>query len=179
MTFSGLILKMMGWKTLGVIPDERKFVIVSVPHTSMWDFIIGRLFLYRLKIKPHFLMKKELFFFPLGLLMKKMGGIPVDRSQKTDTIDRLIEKFQNSENFLLAITPEGTRKNVTYWKTGFYYIAKGANVPILPTYFDYKQKIIGIGDVFYASDNIDDDMNRIKNFVKDVVPKHPKLYSNQ
>jgi 1-acyl-sn-glycerol-3-phosphate acyltransferase len=177
MFFSRLVLKWMGWKLEGVIPSEKKFVVVSVPHTSNWDFIIGRMFLYQIRLKPHFLVKKELFFFPLGFFMRKMGGIPVDRNKKSDTIQKLVKIFNTSENFVLAITPEGTRKNVTEWKTGFYYIAKGAQVPILPTYFDFKRKIIGVGDPFYAGDSVENDMKKIKEFVKEVVPKHPKFYT--
>lgn len=167
----------MGWKVQGNFPDEKKIVVVSAPHTSMWDFVIGRLFLYQYPIKPKFLIKKELFFFPFGYLMKKIGGIPVNRSCKTDIIEQVIEKFNHSEHMVLVITPEGTRQNVKDWKTGFYYIARGANVPILPSYFDYKHKIIGIGELFYPSDNIIDDIAHIKDFVKDIHPKHPERYA--
>jgi 1-acyl-sn-glycerol-3-phosphate acyltransferase len=178
MSLSRYILKWAGWKVTGSFPKDKKFVVVSVPHTSMWDFVLGRLFMYQYAIKPKFLMKKELFFFPMGYLVRRMGGIPVDRSQKTDIVARLIELYKNSDELVLAITPEGTRKNVTEWKAGFYNIAKGAGVPILPSYFDYKQKTIGLGDIFYASENIDDDIARIKTFVKVAQPRHPHKYSH-
>jgi 1-acyl-sn-glycerol-3-phosphate acyltransferase len=178
MSFSAYLLRRAGWKVTGNFPQEKKFVIVSVPHTSMWDFVIGRLFLYQFSVKPKFLIKKELFFFPLGYLFKRMGGIPVDRSQKTDIVERLIEMYNRSEEMMLAITPEGTRKHVTEWKPGFYYIAKGANVPILPSYFDYKNKIIGIGDLFYASENIENDIQHIKAFAINAHPKHPDKYAH-
>jgi 1-acyl-sn-glycerol-3-phosphate acyltransferase len=178
MGLSGVILRILGWKLVGKIPDEKKMLAVSVPHTSMWDFVIGRLFLYQLKIKPLFLVKKELFFFPLGFFMKRMGGIPINRSKKSDTIERLIQLFNDSDTMLLTITPEGTRKNVVEWKTGFHYIAKGANVPILPTYLDYQKKVIGIGDLFFAGETAENDVNHIKEFVKDVIPKHPELFNH-
>jgi 1-acyl-sn-glycerol-3-phosphate acyltransferase len=177
MAISSYLLKLAGWKVIGDFPKEKKFVIVSVPHTSMWDFVLGRLFLYQYPIKPKFLIKKELFFFPFGFLVKCMGGIPVDRSQKTDIVERLIAMYNHSDEMMLAITPEGTRKHVTEWKPGFYYIAKGANVPILPSYFDYKNKIICMGDVFYASENIEDDIKHIKDFAKNAQPKHHEKYA--
>jgi 1-acyl-sn-glycerol-3-phosphate acyltransferase len=123
------------------------------------------------------LIKKELFIFPFGYLLKKIGGIPVDRSRKTDIIERVIDMYNHSGQMVLVITPEGTRKNVKEWKTGFYYIARGAGVPILPSYFDYKHKIIGIGELFYTSENIEDDIAHIKDFVKDIHPKHPDRYT--
>lgn len=178
MSISRFILRLAGWKVIGNFPEEKRFVIVSVPHTSMWDFVIGRVFLYQYPIKPKFLIKKELFFFPFGNLVKCMGGIPVDRSQKTDIVERLIEMFKHSEEMMLAITPEGTRKQVTEWKPGFYYIAKGAQVPILPSYLDYKNKIICIGDLFYASENLEEDIKRIKEFAKPAQPKHPEKYTH-
>jgi 1-acyl-sn-glycerol-3-phosphate acyltransferase len=176
MRISKFILSVWGWKIVGNIPIEKKFVAVEAPHTSMWDFVIGRLLFYSLGLKPKFLIKKELFFFPLDLLLSKMGGIPVDRSKKGDTIERMAYAFNNSENLILIVAPEGTRKKVKKWKLGFYYIARGANVPIVPAFVDYKEKIIGVGDSFYPCDNVDDDVLRIKNFVKNAVPKHPEKY---
>jgi len=177
MRFSKFVLKVWGWKMVGTIPKERKFIAVEAPHTSMWDFVIGRLFFYSIGYKPRFLMKKELFFFPFGWFLKRMGGIPVDRTKKGDMVDRMAQKFASEKDLFLIITPEGTRKKVNEWKLGFYYIAKSANIPIVPAYLDYGSKTIGVGPSFYVSDKVTDDISRIKDFVKNAVPKHPALYS--
>jgi 1-acyl-sn-glycerol-3-phosphate acyltransferase len=177
MRLSKWLLSLWGWKVVGHYPDYKKMVVVSAPHTSMWDFVIGRLYFYTIGVQPRLLMKKELFFFPLGYLLKQMGGIPVDRSRKTNIVEQLVDKFEVNESFVLIITPEGTRKKVKNWKEGFYHIAKAANVPIVPGYFDYDKKIIGIGNPFFVSESAEKDVNHIKNLVKDVVPKHPQKYS--
>lgn len=176
MRLSKIILSLSGWKVTGNLPTEKKFVAVEAPHTSMWDFVIGRLFFYSIGYKPRFLMKKELFFFPLGWILKRMGGIPVDRSTKGDTVEKMIDRFKKEKQLALIITPEGTRKKVMEWKLGFYYIARSANVPIVPAFLDYHKKIIGIGDSFYATENIDNDILRIRNFVKQATPKYPECY---
>ena len=177
MRISKFILSIWGWKIVGKLPEEKKFIAVEVPHTSMWDFIIGRLFFYSLGYKPRFLMKKELFFFPLGWILKRMGGIPVDRKKKGDMVERMVLKFNIEKSLSVIITPEGTRKKVNEWKLGFYFIAKSANVPIVPAYIDYSKKIVGVGQSFYVSDDVANDILRIKDFVKDAVPKHPERYN--
>lgn len=179
MQLSKYILNLWGWKVVGTIPNEKKMVIVTAPHTSNWDFVVGRLFMYSIGLKPKLLMKKELFFFPLGWLLTKLGGIPVDRRKKNDIIDRMVCEFARADSLVLVIAPEGTRKRVSEWKKGFHYIAGSANVPILPGYFDYKKKTIGIGDPFFVSKDITADINRIKDFVKDVTPKYPNLFANK
>ena len=176
MRLSKFILSVWGWKIVGQIPSEKKFVAVGAPHTSMWDFVIGRLFFFSIGHAPNFLMKKELFFFPLWWLLVKMGGIPVDRSKKGDTVEKMSQRFKTENRFMLIITPEGTRKKVAEWKLGFYHIARNANVPIVPAYIDYQKKVIGIGNGFYVSENVNNDILRIKEFVKVAVPKHPELY---
>lgn len=174
---SKLILKLAGWKTEGKLPALKKFVVVVAPHTSNWDYVIGRLFYFSMGIKAKIMIKKELFFFPLGLILKSIGGIPVERLRKTDIVQRMAQKIINSEEYILTITPEGTRSKVTEWKKGFHKIARSAGVPILPGYFDYKRKVVGIGEPFFPSDDEDADMKKIKMFFKDVTPRHPHKYS--
>jgi 1-acyl-sn-glycerol-3-phosphate acyltransferase len=174
---SNWILKKMGWKVLGEVPDIQKFIAILFPHTSNWDFIIGRLFFYAVGRSPKFLMKKELFIFPLGFILKKMGGIPVDRNNKTNITEELVTTFQLHKGFILTITPEGTRSKVTEWKKGFYNISKSANVPIIPAYFDYSRKIIGIGDAHFAEATFEEEMDRLKLFYKGVQPKHPQRFT--
>ncbi len=177
MRLSKYLLKLWGWKVVGIIPTEKKMVIVTVPHTSNWDFVVGRLFMYSIGLKPKLLMKKELFFFPLGWFLAKLGGIPVARKKKNDIIDRMVWEFAHADNLVLVIAPEGTRKRVSEWKKGFYYIAGSANVPIVPGYFDYKKKTIGIGTPFFVSGDVTKDINQIKDFIKDVTPKYPHLFT--
>jgi 1-acyl-sn-glycerol-3-phosphate acyltransferase len=174
---SRLILKLAGWKHEGKIPDLKKFVVVVAPHTSNWDFVIGRLFYFSMGISAKVMIKKELFFFPLGFILKAIGGVPVERQRKTDIVERMAEEIRNSEEFILTITPEGTRKKVTEWKRGFYRIARAAGVPVLPGYFDYKRKVVGIGEAFHTTDDEDADMRKIKLFFKDITPKYPEKFS--
>jgi 1-acyl-sn-glycerol-3-phosphate acyltransferase len=123
-------------------------------------------------------MKKELFFFPLGILIKRMGGIPVDRNRRNQTIDKMVEMFDNSESFKLVIAPEGTRKMVSSWRTGFYHIALKAGVPILPVYGDYRRKVFGISDLFYPSGEVDKDISILQNLYKDITPFYPSRFNS-
>jgi 1-acyl-sn-glycerol-3-phosphate acyltransferase len=174
---SRYILKMWGWKMAGVIPAEKKYVVVAAPHTSNWDFVIGQLYFMSAGIKASVMIKKELFYFPLGILLRALGGIPVDRQGKSDIVEQMIRQFELSDSFILTLTPEGTRKKVSEWKTGFHRIAAGANVPVLPGFFDYERKVVGVGDLFYPSEDADADMLKIKKFYKNIAPKHPGNFS--
>ena len=167
----------MGWKLSGSIPAAKKYVLIAAPHTSNWDYVIGQLFLMSMGMEAKIMIKKELFYFPLGSLLRALGGIPVDREGKTDIVDQMIRQFELNDLFILSITPEGTRKRVTEWKTGFHRIATGANVPVLPGFFDYKKKIVGTGDLFHLSGNLDKDMARIKEFYRGINPKFPEKFS--
>ena len=174
---SRLILRIAGWKYEGKVPELKKFVVVVAPHTSNWDYVLGELFYLSMGIRAKIMIKKELFFFPLGFILKSLGGVPVERQRKTDIVDRMAEEFQKNEKFILTITPEGTRKRVTEWKRGFWRIAKAANVPILPGYFDYKRRVVGIGEPFFPTEDEDADVRKIKLFFKDIAPKYPEKFS--
>ncbi len=137
---SKLLLKLMGWKTTASIPSIKKLVICVAPHTSNWDFIIGKLFYTALGGKASFLIKQEWLKPPVGKLLINMGAIGVNRGKNTSLTDQLAKVFQEKEEFHLAITPEGTRKKVDKWKLGFYQIAKKAGVPIAMITIDYKHK---------------------------------------
>ncbi len=175
---SDLILKLGGWK-IDVPPEYRsdKAVVVMAPHTSMLDFWIGRLAYWSLGLKVHFLIKKELFFFPLGLIIKAMGGIPVNRKSSGNLTDQIVYLFSQSKHFVLIITPEGTRKLNYHWKRGFYYIATKANVPILLGYVDYKHKTGGIGKMFIPSGDFNSDLIQIHDFYKDITARYPQNFS--
>lgn len=170
------ILKAAGWKLIDEAPSLKKCVICVAPHTSNWDFIIGKLYYSAVGRKASFLMKKEWFFFPLGLFFKAIGGVPVDRSKKNSITDQLAERFDRLDEFHLAITPEGTRKPNADWKKGFYYIAQKASVPIQLAFIDYTTKEAGIATNFYPTGNVDEDLQQIKLFYKDKKGKIPENF---
>lgn len=174
----GWLLKIAGWKVgpLGEYVD--KCVICVAPHTSNWDFVIGKLFYNTIGRKACFLIKKEWFFFPFNLIFKSMGGIPIDRSRNTSVTDQMAEVFEKRKTFHLAITPEGTRKAADTWKKGFYYIALKANVPIMPAYIDYKKKEVGLFPLFYPTGNTDQDIETIRDYYQGVTAQHPGNFKN-
>jgi len=168
-----LLVNLLGWRFEGELPQIKKYVLIVAPHTSSMDFLVGRLYTTVMDLNISILQKKELFFFPLGSILKYLGGIPVDRGKDSNIVFQLTEKFDSSEYMALAIAPEGTRKKVTHWKKGFYYIAQKANVPIVVTYLDYKRKVVGIKKIIIPSGDIKADMIEIKNCYKDVTAKIP------
>ena len=166
------ILKELGWRPEGSLPNFPKYIIILVPHTSMLDFMLGQLFLSSAGMNAKTLIKKELFWFPLGILLRMLGGIPVDRSRRTQTIARMVDTFAKQDSFILAIAPEGTRKKVDAWRTGFYYMANEAGVPIIPAFCDYKRKVFGIGNPFITSGQMQEDIEFLQSFFKGVTPLH-------
>lgn len=171
------ILKTAGWKPSLTTEEPQKSVICVAPHTSNWDFIIGKLSYWAAGRETNFLMKKSWFFFPLGNMLRAMGGVPVDRSKRTSVTQQMAEEFKNRESFHLGITPEGTRGLVKKWKMGFYHIAIKANVPIEIAYIDYGKKEMGIKAVYYPTGNEAEDMAAIKAFYKDVTARFPERFS--
>jgi len=172
-----LLLRMMGWKfsLKAEIPD--KCVICVAPHTSNWDFIIGMIFYKSLGKKPNFLIKKTWFFFPLNYIFKAVGGFPVDRKKKTSLTEQMRAEFDKRAQFQLSITPEGTRKKNNKWKTGFYYIAQEVQVPITLAYLDYSKKTIGTLGNFVPSGDVNGDIEKIKQFYKNIQGKHLEQFS--
>jgi 1-acyl-sn-glycerol-3-phosphate acyltransferase len=171
--FYAFLLRLLGWKSVLPVPIPPKCVICVAPHTSNRDFFIGLIFAKSIIGNPYFLMKKDWFFFPLGFFLKRMGGIPVNRKKKTFLSEQMVELFDSRERFYLAIAPEGTRKKNVQWKSGFYYIASCAHVPITLAYIDYKQKEIGVFDNFYPAGNAEKDIETIKQYYKHVAGKNP------
>ena len=167
----------MGWQLFGQKPDLGKFIIIVAPHTSNWDFFIGGLYLNTRGIKSKILIKKEAFFFPLGLIFKMIGGIPVDRYKRNNISGQMVDLFNRSKKMILIITPEGTRKKVSNWKKGFHRIAKQANIPVILAFIDYVRKTVGIKKVFELTDDINADMIRLKKYYKNITPKYPCKFS--
>ncbi|MBA4053759.1 MAG: glycerol acyltransferase, partial [Marivirga sp.] len=147
-----LYLRIIGWKVGSTLdPSVKKCVLVGAPHTSNMDYPITLATLYASGVNVRFLAKKSLFKFPLGILMRATGGIPVDRSKHHNMVDTMINMFTENDRLILLIPVEGTRSYVKEWKSGFYHTAVGANVPIAMGYLDYGKKIAGFGDLFYPT----------------------------
>lgn len=174
---SQFILKLFGWKLRVQVAEPQKSVICVAPHTSNWDFPIGKLSYLALGREASFLIKKSWFFFPMGYFFDAMGGVPVDRSKKSSVTDLMTEEFEKRSRFHLAITPEGTRSLVDKWKMGFYHIAVKANVPIQIAYIDYKKKEMGILDVFYPTGDENADLEKIQTYYKDVQACFPEKFN--
>lgn len=170
-----LILKIIGWKIDKNVPEGvKKAVIVMGPHTSNWDFIIGKMAFITFGIKGRFLIKKELFFPPFGSILKAMGGIPVDRKANNNFTEQAVDYFKNNESMYMVFTPEGTRSYNSNWKKGFYYIALKAKVPIYIGYMDYQRKIGGFDSLFIPTGNVDADILKIKTILKQYKGKYPE-----
>ena len=176
MKFSKWLFNLLGWKIVNVDSDVPKCVVVLAPHTSNWDFVIGKLAYSSLGRKAHFLIKKEWFFFPFNIFFRSIGGISTNRSEHTSMTDKMAQEFQKRERFQLAITPEGTRKANSEWKKGFYYISLKAEVPILLVGLDYRTKSAMWLDLFKPTGDYDTDIVKIKSYYKDLQGKHPKQF---
>ncbi|MCR4810015.1 MAG: 1-acyl-sn-glycerol-3-phosphate acyltransferase [Prevotella sp.] len=172
-----LLYKRMGW-TVDVTEDcPEKCIICLAPHTSNWDFIMGVLYNGATGMKSNFLMKKEWFFWPLGMLFRRMGGIPVYRQKHTSMTDTMAQTAKDAARFRVCITPEGTRKRVEEWKKGFYYIAQKAGIPILLYGLDYERKLIQCTKTIIPSGNIEADIREIKLYFKDYKGKKPENFT--
>lgn len=170
-----LLFRLFGWEIRNSKPSGvRKCVVVMAPHTSNWDFVIGRLAFYLMGVKGSFLIKKELFFFPLNIILKALGGIPVDRKIKNNMVKLASDLFAKSEELYLVFTPEGTRKYNPNWKKGFYYIAQQSKVPIALAYIDYPNKVGGFHGVFIPTGDVNKDIDEIKKILKVFKGKKPE-----
>ena len=172
-----LLYKKLGWTKCVTVAHPDKFIICLAPHTSNWDFIIGQLYAQAEGFKINFLMKREWFFWPLGVIFRSLGGIPVWRSKHTSMTDNLAETAKTKDSFKLCITPEGTRSPNTEWKTRFSFIALKAEIPILLYGVDYEKKKIVCTDSFTPSGNIDEEMPKIKSYFKDFKGKKPENFA--
>lgn len=158
------VLRCWGWRIAGELPDLPKVVLIAAPHSSNWDAVLGLLFKVALRAEIHFIGKREAFFWPIGVALRSMGGIPIDRNAAHDLVAQMRERFAANERFWLGLAPEGTRRKVTKWKSGFWHIARAADVPILPMYFHYPEKVIGFGPTFATSSEFSADMVRLREF---------------
>ncbi len=172
-----IFYNILGWELNGTIdPHIKKCVFIVAPHTSWYDFFIGLLVRQILNIEINFVGKKELFKAPFGWYFRWVGGTPLDRTPNQNKVEAITKIFHSREIFRLALSPEGTRKKTERWKTGFYYIAKAAKVPVIKVAFDYSKKIVKISEPFYITDDVEKDLVKILNFYKGVQGKIPQNF---
>jgi 1-acyl-sn-glycerol-3-phosphate acyltransferase len=174
---SARALRLFGWETCGLLPEGvEKAVMIVAPHTSYWDFVIGRLTFWASGIRIRILIKSEVFFFPLGIFLRWLGSVPVKRGKKNYMVEQVVELFRNSRELVVVITPEGTRKKVRQWKRGFYLIAREANVPIALAYIDYANKKGGVGPLIHPSGDYKKDLQIIFDFYRGIKGRHPERF---
>ncbi|MET0232898.1 MAG: lysophospholipid acyltransferase family protein [Rhodanobacteraceae bacterium] len=170
--FCAWLLRAAGWRLVGTLPDVPKLVLIAAPHSSWWDGVWGLLFRSALGADIAFMAKRELFTGPLGWLLRKAGGIPIERSSSSGVVEQMSRRFAAADKLWLGIAPEGTRKRVEKWKNGFWYIARAAGVPILPVYFDYPSRTIGLGPLFEPASDLDSNIAELRAFYAPFRGKH-------
>lgn len=176
--FSVFMYKIGGWEAVQENPPPKKAVIIAAPHTSNWDFIYFFGLCNSLGIRSYWIGKSTLFKWPWGDMMRRLGGVPVDRSKSQNMVDTMVTEFEKRNDFLLTIPPEGTRGSVKQWRTGFYYIALKAKVPLIMGMMDYAKKSGGLGPSFMPTGNYQEDMKRLSEFYHSVTPKFPGKMMN-
>ncbi|MFZ1705192.1 MAG: 1-acyl-sn-glycerol-3-phosphate acyltransferase [Saprospiraceae bacterium] len=177
--FCRLILKIWGFKQTGHYPKEIKKKLYAVyPHTSNWDFPLGILMKGAIPMDVNYVAKDSLFKWPYAWIFKALGGIPVDRNKRTHFVDNMVDLYNKYDVLSFAIAPEGTRKKVGVWKTGFYYIALKAKIPLILVKFDYKNKEVHYSDPFWPTGNFDKDMIFIAKHFEGTIGKNPELASD-
>ncbi|MEP7185211.1 MAG: lysophospholipid acyltransferase family protein [Rhodanobacter sp.] len=166
------ILRLCGWSFVGQFPNVPRAVLIVAPHSSWWDGVWGLLLKVGIGADVKFMGKQELFHGPLGGVLRRVGGMPIDRSSAKGVVEQMVDQFAHRDAFWLGIAPEGTRKVVKRWRTGFWHIAHDAGVPIVTAYFNYPDKTIGVGPLFHGTDNMEADLIRLREFYAPFRGKH-------
>lgn len=164
-----------GWDVVGQVPIGEKFVLVAAPHTSNWDFFFGLFALYIYRLKVSWIGKDTIFKKPFGGVMRWLGGIAVNRDSRHGVVDQIAKQLKESRKLVIAITPSGTRRTRDYWKSGFYWIAHKAQVPILCGYMDYSKRKACLGLYFVPTGHVKEDMDRIRDFYTGIQGKYPEM----
>lgn len=172
------LLALFGWKVVGEMPAEKKFVFIFAPHTSNWDFVIMMMTRFCFKMKPAYLGKHTLFKPPFGWFFRILGGIPVERSSSHNVVNDIVKIINERDEIALTLAPEGTRSKKPYWKSGFYHIANKAKVPLVLAFLDTKTKTLGIGETLNLSGDKEADMKVIREFYQDKKGFRPELASD-
>ena len=175
--FGRIVLRLTGWRLEGELPDLPRFVIIAAPHTSNWDFVYGMSCVFAIGLSVKWMGKDSLFKPPFGGVMRALGGIPIERSEKHGVVESMAEEFNRHDKLVVAITPEGTRGRVQKWKTGFYYIAEKAGLPIVTGFIDYKRKCMGFGPMITPGGDIDEDLKNIRSFYSTITGKRQELFN--
>ncbi len=158
------MLRRFGWSFEGNLPNLPKAVIIVAPHTTYWDFVLGMVAMFALGLRVSWLGKHTVFRPPFGRLFRWLGGIAVDRSSRTGVVEQMVAELRSRDELILGLAPEGTRRRVARWKTGFYFIAFGAGVPVVPATFDYPRRVIRLGASITPSGDLAADMERLGEF---------------
>lgn len=172
------VFRLMGWRIEGQLPLLDKFVVIGAHHTSNWDFVLFIAAKFILRLNARWFGKHSIFRWPFGALMRYWGGIPIRRHLKLNTVEQAIEAFAEHRQFILVLSPEGTRRKVERWKSGFYHIACGAGVPIVPAALDFQHRRIVIGVPFQPTGNEEADLRQLLAFYRPYVPKNPDYAFN-
>lgn len=172
--FGRTMLRLAGWKIVGKHPDVQKCIVSCAPHTSNWDFVFTLLVGMALSMPCVFMIKDNAFWWPMGALLRWLGGIPINRRAPEGTVDQMIQIIKESERIYVIITPSGTRKNVEYWKLGFYRIADGAGIPIAFGIINYEEKWAGIADLFHTTGDLEKDWVTITKVYQEKIGVTPK-----
>jgi 1-acyl-sn-glycerol-3-phosphate acyltransferase len=165
------LLRLFGWRVEGELPNIPKCVAIAAPHTSNWDFFFIICAMFAIELRAHWIGKHTLFRWPWGSYMRFLGGTPINRTKTEGIVDQIAKTMNRHERYFLGLAPEGTRKRVKRWRTGFYHVARQAGVPILLIYLDYERKVVGIGPTFEPTGDIDRDMTEIREFYRGKVAK--------
>ena len=168
------VLALLGWRVEGEVPNLPKFVIAVAPHTSNWDFVVGAATMFALDLRLAFIGKHTLFRGPLGAVMRWMGGLPVDRSSPHGVVEESVQAFARTERRILVIAPEGTRKRVAQFKSGFLHIARGAGVPVVLASLDYQARCVRLGPTFTPGEDIEQERRKTEAFFAPIRGKRPR-----
>lgn len=168
------LMTSLGWQVTGQLPADKKFVLIGAHHTSNWDFPLGLAMTFVFRLKTRWLAKHTLFFWPMGIFMRALGGIAINRTRSKGATEQLTNALKQAEQLVIMIAPSGTRKKAPHWKSGFYHIAQQANVPIVCASLDFKHKVANIGLSLMPSGDVKTDMDRIRDYYKDIHARYPE-----
>ena len=171
------VLGLFGWKVTGTMPTAPRFVLIVAPHTSNWDFPLAMLTIFATGLRINWLGKHSIFFFPASLILRWLGGEPIDRGVRSGTVEQSIARFARSEQYILGVSPEGTRRAAPEWRTGFYRIAVGAGVPIVPAALDYRRKVIEFLAAVVPTGDMPSDVAALRRMFTESMAKHPSQFS--
>jgi 1-acyl-sn-glycerol-3-phosphate acyltransferase len=173
--------RLKGWKVRSIIPETgvKKAVVIVAPHTSNWDYVYGMGVKIKYKMKATYFAKKELFKFPMKTILEKTGGLPIDRSKKKNMVAQVVDWVNKADEMYIVIEPEGTRKRVDKWKSGFYHIALEAKIPIFLAYIDYDKKEAAIDELYEPTGNKEKDFEYFRNYYSKIAAKHPEKFNTE